>query len=164
MAFVNKQDTDGTKSILLKGELGLDLVPDTDDYGTLYVGDGISNLAINGKTAKPVITIASSVLENSSNIGTIVNYDASTSYTIEVGDGSGTIAYGGGNTFTFVAPDVSATDTVNISSYASKAGEQRSNLTINSVIVNNVPIVADDAYVDNLVVDDSTYNSNWEVV
>lgn len=49
MAFVNKQDTNGTKALLNKGELGLDDYPAGGDQGRLYVGNGTENVPLAKK-------------------------------------------------------------------------------------------------------------------
>ena len=46
MAFIQKQDTDGTKSVLLKGELGYDDYAAGGDAGRVYVGDGTVNIPL----------------------------------------------------------------------------------------------------------------------
>ena len=46
MAFINKQDTDGTKPTLLKGELGYDDYTDGGDTGRVYVGTGEINIPL----------------------------------------------------------------------------------------------------------------------
>lgn len=46
MGFINKQDTDGTKATLLKGELGYDDYTAGGDAGRVYVGNGSSNIAL----------------------------------------------------------------------------------------------------------------------
>lgn len=49
MAFIQKQDTDGTKAILLKGELGYDDYTAGGDTGRVYIGDGSTNHALSFK-------------------------------------------------------------------------------------------------------------------
>jgi hypothetical protein len=46
MAFINKQDTNGTKPALLKGELGYDDYTAGGDVGRVYVGDGTTNIPL----------------------------------------------------------------------------------------------------------------------
>lgn len=50
MAFINKQDTNGTKGTLLKGELGYDDYTAGGDTGRVYVGNGSTNIALAKKT------------------------------------------------------------------------------------------------------------------
>jgi len=49
MATINKQDTDGTKSILGVGEFGYDNNPAGGDAGRVYVGDGTNNIPLSKK-------------------------------------------------------------------------------------------------------------------
>jgi hypothetical protein len=46
MAFINLQDTDGTKTTLLKGQLGYDDYTAGGDAGRVYVGTGTENIAL----------------------------------------------------------------------------------------------------------------------
>lgn len=50
MAFINKQDTNGTKALLNKGELGYDDYVAGGDTGRVYVGNGSSNIALAKKS------------------------------------------------------------------------------------------------------------------
>lgn len=50
MAIVNKQDTDGTKPVLAKGELGYDDYAAGGDAGRVYVGNGSINIALAKKS------------------------------------------------------------------------------------------------------------------
>jgi hypothetical protein len=49
MAFIQKQDTNGTKAVLLKGELGYDDYTVGGDTGRVYVGNGTTNEALSKK-------------------------------------------------------------------------------------------------------------------
>ena len=49
MAFIQKQDTNGTKAVLLKGELGYDDYTAGGDTGRVYVGNGTTNEALSKK-------------------------------------------------------------------------------------------------------------------
>ena len=46
MAFIQKQDTDGTKATLLKGQLGYDDYVAGGDTGRVYVGNGTTNIPL----------------------------------------------------------------------------------------------------------------------
>lgn len=50
MAFINKQDTDGTKGTLNKGEFGYDDYSSGGDTGRVYIGNGSTNIALAKKT------------------------------------------------------------------------------------------------------------------
>lgn len=50
MAYINKKDTDGVKSLLKEGELGYDKYPAGGDVGRVYVGTGTSNLPLAQKS------------------------------------------------------------------------------------------------------------------
>jgi hypothetical protein len=161
MAFVNRQDTDGSKGTLLKGELGLDLTVGADTYGYVYVGDGTNNIQVSSpKTVTPSIAIVSSVNEGSTATGTISNYDSKATYTISATNG--TIAYGSGNTFQYTAPDVTDgdDDTDIVTAYATKAGETRSDIYTKSITVVYVPVVADSAVTFDLTTNE-LYNDGW---
>ena len=61
MAFIQKQDTDGTKGTLLKGEFGYDDYVTGGDTGRVYVGNGTANIALAKdsevlRSNSPVIT------------------------------------------------------------------------------------------------------------
>ena len=49
MAFINKHDTNGTKGLLAKGELGYDDYSAGGDTGRVYVGNGSANIAMAKK-------------------------------------------------------------------------------------------------------------------
>ena len=49
MAFINRQDTDGTKALLIKGELGYDDYTAGGDAGRVYVGTGTVNIPLQTK-------------------------------------------------------------------------------------------------------------------
>lgn len=54
MALITKQDTNGVKGLLVKGELGLD---DTGlDAGRVYVGDGTNNVPMAKKSETDTLT------------------------------------------------------------------------------------------------------------
>ena len=53
MAFIQKQDTNGTKAVLLKGELGYDDYTVGGDTGRVYVGNGTTNEALAKKRNRP---------------------------------------------------------------------------------------------------------------
>lgn len=46
MAFINKHNTNGTKGLLSKGELGYDDYAAGGDTGRVYVGTGTENIAL----------------------------------------------------------------------------------------------------------------------
>ena len=46
MAFIQLQDTDGTKATLLKGQLGYDDYVAGGDAGRVYVGNGTTNIPL----------------------------------------------------------------------------------------------------------------------
>ena len=50
MAFINKHDTNGTKDLLAKGELGYDDYTIGGDVGRVYVGTGTENIAVAKKS------------------------------------------------------------------------------------------------------------------
>lgn len=50
MALINKQDTNGSKGVLDKGELGYDDYASGGDAGRVYVGNGSSNIALAKKS------------------------------------------------------------------------------------------------------------------
>ena len=61
MAFIQKQDTNGTKATLLRGELGYDDYAAGGDTGRVYVGNGTTNEALAkdaevARKANPVFT------------------------------------------------------------------------------------------------------------
>jgi hypothetical protein len=56
MALINKQDTNGTKSTLAKGELGYDDYSAGGDKGRIYVGDGTNNIPIAKKSETDTLT------------------------------------------------------------------------------------------------------------
>ena len=94
MAIVNKIDTDGTKALLARGELGVDLSGvDTDiTYSDLYIGDGTQNLRVGGKqvavTDTPVLSGNATGAEGTDLVVTIENYDVQTTYSISVLSGT----------------------------------------------------------------------------
>jgi len=49
MALINKQDTNGVKCTLAKGEFGFDDYVAGGDQGRVYVGDGTTNVALATK-------------------------------------------------------------------------------------------------------------------
>ena len=115
------------------------------------------------KTEPPVLAIGSTVNENDSLQGTITNYDSNATYFFTTGFGS--IKYVDGNTFYYYAGDITdnVDHTVTVNCYATKPGELRSENTILTITVKYVPMIADDAYVDNLTTNDAEYNNGWEV-
>ena len=46
MAFINKQDTNGTRGLLQKGEFGYDDYAVGGDACRVYVGDGSQNIPL----------------------------------------------------------------------------------------------------------------------
>lgn len=56
MAIINKQDTNGTKATLAKGELGYDDYGAGGDAGRVYVGDGSINIALAKKSETDALT------------------------------------------------------------------------------------------------------------
>ena len=56
MAFIQKQDSDGTKATLLKGELGYDDYTAGGDTGRVYVGNGTTNEALSKKAETDTLT------------------------------------------------------------------------------------------------------------
>jgi len=73
MARISKIDTNGSKSLLAEGELGLDNYVAGGDTGRVYVGDGTSNisLALSGDfgdgTYTPSLTNTTNVASSSVN-------------------------------------------------------------------------------------------------
>ena len=68
MAFINKQDTDGTKGTLNKGEFGYDDYMAGGDTGRVYVGNGSTNIALAKKTE---VDAKQATLVSGTNIKTI---------------------------------------------------------------------------------------------
>jgi hypothetical protein len=166
MGFINKQDTDGSKTTLLKGELGLDLTVGADTYGAVYVGDGTENIRVGGKvTTTPVITIVTTVNENATISGSYTSADGSTT-TLSANLGTISNHNTVSKTFDYTAPDVTDgdDDTDTLSAYSVKIGELQSGTGTEDITVSYVPVVGDDSYVDNLAVDDSEYNEGWNIV
>ena len=56
MGFIQKQDTDGTKAVLLKGELGYDDYTAGGDTGRVYIGNGTTNEALSKKAETDTLT------------------------------------------------------------------------------------------------------------
>ncbi|MCI4437408.1 MAG: hypothetical protein JHC33_11435, partial [Ignisphaera sp.] len=56
MAIINKQDTNGTKSTLAKGEFGYDDYTAGGDTGRIYVGNGTANIAMAKKSETDTLT------------------------------------------------------------------------------------------------------------
>lgn len=71
MAFINKQDTNGVKGLLAKGELGYDDYAAGGDTGRIYVGDGTTNVALAKKSE--VDSVAGGFSKTAS--GTLLNGD-----------------------------------------------------------------------------------------
>lgn len=74
MAFINKHDTNGTKGLLAKGELGYDDYPTGGDAGRVYVGNGASNIALAKKSEVDAKVVANAGI--TAGTGTKVTYDA----------------------------------------------------------------------------------------
>lgn len=55
MAFINKHDTNGTKGLLAKGELGYDDYTAGGDTGRVYVGTGTENISLAKKSEVTVV-------------------------------------------------------------------------------------------------------------
>ena len=58
MAFINKHDTNGTKGLLSKGELGYDDYSAGGDTGRVYVGTGTENIALAERLEANMMTKA----------------------------------------------------------------------------------------------------------
>ena len=58
MAFINKHDTNGTKGLLAKGELGYDDYAAGGDTGRVYVGTGTENIALAERLESNMMTKA----------------------------------------------------------------------------------------------------------
>ena len=58
MAFINKHDTNGTKGLLAKGELGYDDYSAGGDTGRVYVGTGTENIALADRLEANMMTKA----------------------------------------------------------------------------------------------------------
>ena len=58
MAFINKHDTNGTKGLLAKGELGYDDYAAGGDTGRVYVGTGVENIALAERLESNMMTKA----------------------------------------------------------------------------------------------------------
>ena len=58
MAFINKHDTNGTKGLLAKGELGYDNYAAGGDTGRVYVGTGTENIALAERLESNMMTKA----------------------------------------------------------------------------------------------------------
>ena len=123
-----------------------------------------NSIDLNGiTTQEPIVTISTTINENTTVIGSIDNYSSDTNYTITANSGSVSVS---GSAITYTAPDITDgnNDTDVIGIYCVKAGYLTSTtLTIPLTIV-YVSIKGDDAYEDLLVVDDSTYNDGWSIV
>ena len=107
MAYIQKKDTDGTKAILLKGELGYDDYTAGGDTGRVYVGNGTTNEALSKKAevdtalglkadkANPIFTgsiteqtaVATTVLEPDNGTVQTKTLSANTTFTDGLADG-----------------------------------------------------------------------------
>lgn len=55
MALVNRQDTDGIKALLRKGEFGYDDYPAGGDTGRVYIGTGNKNIPLAQKEELDIV-------------------------------------------------------------------------------------------------------------
>ncbi len=99
MAFINKHDTNGTKGLLAKGELGYDDYSAGGDTGRVYVGTGSVNIpqakkaevvAVDGKVDTHVVRVDNphSVTKTQVGLGSVQNVDTTNASNIA----SGTLA------------------------------------------------------------------------
>ena len=143
-----------------------DTLPSQTGYANKFLStDGsTANWVDLPSTTAPIISIVTTINERTQAIGTITNYDSDVSYGISAAKGS--IKYNNGNTFTYIAPDISTnedtTDTVSI--YAIKAGELKSKVTDVDITVKYVPIGADTTIQVIDISDDLEYNDGFEGV
>lgn len=99
MAFINKHDTNGTKGLLAKGELGYDDYSAGGDTGRVYVGTGSVNIpqakkaevvAVDGKIDTHVVRVDNphAVTKTQVGLGNVQNVDTTNASNIA----SGTLA------------------------------------------------------------------------
>jgi hypothetical protein len=117
-----------------------------------------------GVLTAPSITFEETTINENTNISfTIDDYDSGVNY-YPVAT-KGVINYSGGATGTYTAPDiVDGLDTTDLITTTYVIGPTVSPPGYNVLTVVYVNVVADDAYVDNLTVDDSEYNEGWNIV
>ena len=70
---INKQDTNGVKALLAIGELGYDNYPSGGDVGRVYVGNGVSNIALAKKSEIDTKVVANANI--TAGTATKVTYD-----------------------------------------------------------------------------------------
>lgn len=73
MGIINKQDTNGSKSILGKGEFGYDDYAAGGDAGRVYIGDGTENIAL-AKKSEVDLAMTSETLTSIGISGNILTY------------------------------------------------------------------------------------------
>ena len=109
MGFINKQDTNGTKGTLLKGELGYDDYTAGGDTGRVYVGNGSTNIPLAKKSeADDKLPLAG---------GSMTGYFAEKSVAMATND----IAWNTGNHFT---KTITTTTTLTFSGLPANGTEQ----------------------------------------
>lgn len=89
MAFINKQDTNGTKGTLLEGEFGYDKYTTGGDRGRVYVGTDSGNVALAKKDEIPSLTghVATNSAQALGSAGDVLTLSSNT-LTLARGDGS----------------------------------------------------------------------------
>ena len=136
MAFINKQDTNGTKPALTEGELGYD--KQGSDRGRVYVGTNTGNVPLAEKSETDANTSAISgkqaTLVSGTNIKTIGGESVLGSGDLDVG-GAG--AVGGGTDEVFYEND--QVITTNYTLTANKNAMTAGDITINNGITVTVP-------------------------
>jgi len=128
--------------------------------GTVYGGSGLGTLSCTTLVTfveTPTFSIATSVTENNTLVGTITNYDAAGTYHISADIGS--ITYTSGSTFSYVAPSVAADSTAVINIYSTVAGSN-SAIANKNITVLNIVITADAAVVISSF-SDYELNEGW---
>ncbi len=112
--------------------------------------------------ATPTFTGVDSANEESVVTITISNYDATQTYFPSVDFGS--ITDNGDGTLDITLPEYDVSTLVTLSVYVTKSNDVDSETGTKEIIVIEVSVEADDAYVDNLSEDDSELNDGFEVI
>jgi len=112
------------------------------------------------QVAKPIISIATSVNEQSSIDGSITNYDSEVSYFMSVTNG--TVKDNKDGTFQYISPDVDEDETDTLTIYGTKAGMLRSENSLVAITVHDVPVESDDAISNANFSDNESYNNGFE--
>jgi hypothetical protein len=115
-------------------------------------------------TPTPTVTITSTLNENTTvNDGLITDYNSDFVYVITADNG--VISNVNGATFSYTAPDITdGDDDIDYIRVTASFGFFTSEENVTTMTITYLPVVADDAYVDNLTVDDSEYNEGWNIV